>query len=205
VNPASLTEGAGDRLLAPIETVTSINCVEFCNQLSRGEGLEWAYRFTQDLVTQTDVGGYRLPTEAECEFSCRAGTTTQFNTGDDPVGLAGAAWIAAENGHQTKPVAQKQPNAFGLFDMHGNVFEWVDDVWRQDWYGTTTGAAAIDPRCDVGIEGRRIVGGGEKSFSWAEARSGARDAYAAHSAWWNTGFRVALSVKAVRALRATGG
>jgi formylglycine-generating enzyme required for sulfatase activity len=204
VNPASLTEGPGDRLQAPVETVTWINCVEFCNQLSQGEGLEWAYRFTPDLVTQTGVGGYRLPTEAEWEFACRAGTTTQFHTGDDPAGLAVAAWIAAENGHQTKPVAQKQPNAFGLFDMHGNVFEWVHDAWRQDWYSTTTGAAAIDPRCDVGIEGRRIVRGGEKSFSWAEARSGARDAYAADSTWWDTGFRVALSVEAVRALRAAG-
>ena len=204
VNPASLTEGPGDRLQAPVETVTWINCVEFCNQLSQGEGLEWAYRFTPDLVTQTGVGGYRLPTEAEWEFACRAGTTSQFHTGDDPAGLAAAAWIEAENGHQTKPVAQKQPNAFGLFDMHGNVFEWVHDGWRQDWYSNTTGAAAIDPRCDVGIEGRRIVRGGEKSFSWAEARSGSRDGYAADSTWWDTGFRVALSVEAVRALRAVG-
>jgi len=178
--------------------------VEFCNQLSQGEGLEWAYRFTPDLVTQTGVGGYRLPTEAEWEFACRAGTTSQFHTGDDPAGLAAAAWIEVENGHQTKPVAQKQPNAFGLFDMHGNVFEWVHDAWRQDWYSNTTGAAAIDPRCDVGIEGRRIVRGGEKSFSWAEARSGSRDGYAADSTWWDTGFRVALSVEAVRALRAVG-
>ena len=148
---------------------------------------------------------YRLPTEAEWEFACRAGTTTLFHTGNDPATLTDAAWIFEENGRYPKPVGSKQPNAFGLSDMHENVSEWVHDAWQPDFYQLSRDAGAVDPRCDTGIDERRIVRGGNYVFSWAEARSACREAYWAKSdRYWVNGFRVALSVEAVAALRSVG-
>ena len=205
-NPSFWTDTKlGDRSQAPVERVSWINCVEFCNMLSTGEQLEWAYRITPEQVTQTGVGGYRLPTEAEWEFACRVGTTTLFHTGNDPATLTDAAWIFEENGRYPKPVGSKQPNAFGLSDMHGNVSEWVHDAWQPDFYQLSRDAGAVDPRCDTGIDERRIVRGGNYVFSWAEARSACREAYWAKSdRYWVNGFRVALSVEAVAALRSVG-
>lgn len=205
VNPSRWKEeGPGNRLLAPVEMVSWMNAGEFCNRLSTEEALEWAYRITPQIITQTGVGGYRLPTEAEWEFACRAGTTTLYFTGDDPKQLSRVAWFENSEGETSKPVGQKSPNAFGLYDMHGNVFEWVHDAWRPDWYSALTGVNAIDPRCDMGVESRRVIRGGNYGLSVAECRSASRDAYAADSSWWETGFRVALSVEAVRDLKSVG-
>ena len=197
-------QGPGDRRLAPVETVSWMQAGEFCNLLSNAEGLEWAYRITPQLITQTGVGGYRLPTEAEWEFACRAGTTTLYYSGNDPSKLSAFAWFADAGGKTTQPVAQKSPNAFGLYDMHGNVYEWVHDAWRPDWYSSLTQANAIDPRCDTGPEPRRVIRGGNYGLNAEECRSAGRDAYAPESTWWETGFRVAMSVEAVRALRSIG-
>jgi formylglycine-generating enzyme required for sulfatase activity len=136
---------------------------------------------------------------------CRAGTTTLFYTGDDEQQLAEAAWYGDAEGHVSKQTALKQPNAFGLYDMHGNVYEWVHDAFRQDWYESLIGPAAVDPRCDVASEGKRIVRGGDYGFSAAEVRSASRDAYNYDSLWWDAGFRVALSVEAVRDMEAAAG
>lgn len=142
---------------------------------SKEKGLEWAYRITPELITQTGVGGYRLPTEAEWEFACRAGTTTLYYSGNDPGELSRFAWFADAGGKTTQPVAQKSPKAFGLYDMHGNVYEWVHDVWRPDWYSTLTQANAIDPRCDTGPEPRRVIRGGNYGLNAEECRSAGRD------------------------------
>jgi len=94
------------------------------------------------------VKGYRLPTEAEWEYACRAGTTTTFNTGDtiradqanyDGGGTHGG-WAKAMSFNQTVPVGRYPPNAWGLYDMHGNVWEWCHDL-----YGTDSSDAATDP------------------------------------------------------------
>ncbi|MFO0978393.1 MAG: SUMF1/EgtB/PvdO family nonheme iron enzyme [Planctomycetaceae bacterium] len=197
-------EGPGNRQLAPVEMVSWMQAGAFCNLLSESEGLVSAYRITPELITQTGVGGYRLPTEAEWEFACRAGTTTLYFTGEDSKQLSSIAWFANSGGETTQPVAQKLPNAFGLYDMHGNVFEWVHDVWRPDWYSTLTQANAVDPRCDTGPEPRRVIRGGNYGLSAEESRSASRDACMQDSVWWETGFRVAMSVEAVRALRSIG-
>ncbi len=86
---------------------------------------------------------YRLPTEAEWECAARAGTTTRFNYGDDPnvTSLTNHAWYSANSGFRTQPVGQKLPNALGLYDMAGDVWEWC-----QDWYGDYPGGDITDPQ-----------------------------------------------------------
>jgi len=96
----------------PVERVSWTDAVEFCARLSK-EGCT-----------------YRLPTEAEWEYACRAGSTTAYCCGDDVGELEKYAWYESDSGEQTHEVGLKQPNAWGLYDVHGNVWEWC-----QDWYG----------------------------------------------------------------------
>jgi formylglycine-generating enzyme required for sulfatase activity len=87
---------------------------------------------------------YRLPTEAEWEYACRAWTSTRFSYGDDPgyTNLTSYAWCFENSGFTTHPVGQKLPNPWGLYDMHGNVFEWCQDCWSDN----LPGGIAVDPQ-----------------------------------------------------------
>jgi len=114
----------GDNL--PVEQVSWNECLEFIERLNAlGEGV------------------FRLPTEAEWEYACRAGTTTEFSFGDDLDLLDAYCWYFTNSGYRTHPVGGKSPNPWGLYDMHGNVFEWC-----KDWYGSEYYAAAppLDPQ-----------------------------------------------------------
>jgi formylglycine-generating enzyme required for sulfatase activity len=135
--------------------------------------------------------GLRLPTEAEWEYACRAGTTTAFNrppngTNDD--GLLGQlAWFNANAGSQTRPVGQKLPNALGLHDMHGNVWEWV-----QDWYGASyySQSPGIDPPGP--ISGTvRVLRGGSWTFNALDCRASHRGGNAPGGGNGAFGFRAA--------------
>ena len=108
--------------------------------------------------------GYRLPTEAEWEYACRAGTTTAFNTRNAIAALDQAGWYGAcsdpkgKREKRTNRVGQKKTNLFGPFDMHGNVFECCDDVYDARAYGSC-GGMTTDPRVTSGSESRVLRGG----------------------------------------------
>ncbi len=135
----------------PVDDVTWIDAVTFCNKLSEPEELAPYYDIA-DVNNVTILGGkgYRLPTEAEWEYACRAGTTRRYSFGDDPEFLAMAGnvadgtakeryperrTIAARDGCvYTAPVGRYKPNAWGLFDVHGNVWEWCADGYAAEYY-----------------------------------------------------------------------
>jgi formylglycine-generating enzyme required for sulfatase activity len=117
-------------------------------------------------LSQQEGQTYELPTEAQWEYACRAGTTTRFSFGDDENALGEYAWYSANSGSRTHAVGEKKPNDFGLYDMHGNVWEWC---W--DGYGTYQRTAVDDPRGAGGASGRMDRGGG-----WTSQPRNARSA-----------------------------
>jgi len=152
----------------PVENVSFNDAVAFCNWLSKKEGKT-----------------YRLPTEAEWEYACRAGTTTRYYSGDDPETLAKVGNVAdatfkasfveteptikASDGYVfMAPVGQFQPNAFGLYDMHGNAWQWCADWYGEDYYGKSP---ADDPKGPD--SGRARV---YRGSSWGDRPSDARSA-----------------------------
>src|SRR2546430_11124906 len=80
----------------------------------------------------------RLPTEAEWEYACRAGTNTTYSSGDRDEDLDRVAWYWVDSKNTTHPVGQKEPNAFGLYDMHGNAWQWCEDWWEDDYSHAST-------------------------------------------------------------------
>lgn len=157
----------GDR--NPVEQVRWSDAVRFCNKRSEMEGLRPCY----DLKTWTcdfAADGYRLPTEAEWEYACRAGTTTAYFFGDQATKLGEFAWFEKNAGGRPRPVGQKQPNPWGLYDMCGNVWQWCNDFYQVDYYRT---APSQDPR-GPGEGPNKVVRGGAWRFPADNCRSGYR-------------------------------
>ena len=165
----------------PVETVSWNNAVEFCRKLSEMEGKK-----------------YRLPTEAEWEYACRAGTTTPFYTGET-IDTSQANYNGREvYGNGTKGVFRRRtiavgsfpPNAFGLYDMHGNVWEWCQDWYASNYYSTSP---TTDPQ-GPSTGDHRVLRGGFWIVYPGNCRSSVRD--------WNTpvnrlssnGFRILLDL-----------
>jgi formylglycine-generating enzyme required for sulfatase activity len=153
----------------PVVNVSWNDATAFCKWLSGKEGKE-----------------YRLPTEAEWEYACRAGSTTRFSFGDDERLLGGYAWHSENSADKTHPVGQKKPNAFGLYDMHGNARQWC-----ADWYGEKYYAASpVDDPGGPDFGTGRVLRGGAFSTS-AEYSSATRMSGAVDDRNYATGFRVA--------------
>lgn len=116
----------------PVEGVSWWDAIRFCNSLSQRSGLSAAYRITgEEVAWDSEATGYRLPTEAEWERGCRAETTGP-RYGD----LDEIAWYRGNSDGRPHEVGTKQPNAWGLYDMLGNVFEWCWDIYDPEVYGT---------------------------------------------------------------------
>jgi formylglycine-generating enzyme required for sulfatase activity len=115
---------------------TGENPSEFKGKDYPVEFVPWyeARDFCEKMTEQTNQTA-RLPTEAEWEYSCRAGTTTSYHSGDAESDLARVAWYNANSTNTVHPVGQKEPNAFGLYDMHGNVCQWCQEPWFEANYG----------------------------------------------------------------------
>jgi formylglycine-generating enzyme required for sulfatase activity len=111
----------------PVETVSWLDAVEFCNRLGAKEGFAPYYKIDGDQVAIAGGKGYRLPTEAEWEYACRARSQTVFAHGAVQQGLARFAWTGNNSGKATHPVGEKEPNPLGLHDMIGNVGEFCWD------------------------------------------------------------------------------
>ena len=125
----------------PVEKVSWDDCQEFIRELNLQEG----------------GNKYRLPTEAEWEYTCRAGTTTRFCFGDSESRLGDYAWYSSNSSSKTHPVSRKKPNVWGLYDMHGNVWEWCEDSCEYSG-GVVTDTyrdGIEDPLCNGGS--RRVL------------------------------------------------
>jgi len=157
----------------PVHSVTWHQAMEFCYQL-------------QEL--DPDSNGYRLPTEAEWEYACRAESVQRFSFGDDATELSSYGWYADNSNLELQPVGQKQPNGWGLHDMHGNVYEWVFDRFGVDYYEV---APTDDPR---GPEtgGSRVMRGGSFNSEADGCRSAHRGSYIDGFSSLTIGFRLIL-------------
>jgi formylglycine-generating enzyme required for sulfatase activity len=111
----------------PVEQVSWRDAVEFCQKLS-----------------QTTGRRVSLPSEAQWEYACRAGSTGKYCFGDEASRLGAYAWFQANSGSQTHPVGQKKPNGWGVYDMHGNVWEWCADAWHENYIGAPTDETVWD-------------------------------------------------------------
>ena len=170
VNPSHF-KGADN----PVHRVSWNDAVEFCRRLS-------------ELPAEKAAGNvYRLPTEAEWEYACRAGTTTKFSFGDDESEFGEYAWHDGNADDKTHPVGGKKPNAWGLYDMHGNVWEWC-----QDLYGDYPSGTVTDPT-GAAQGSYRVIRGGSWNRPAEDCRSAYRNRDYPSGRFGYDGFRVCLS------------
>ncbi len=139
----------------PVEQIRWRDAVLYCNARSQAEGLQTAYD-TNTWECRFEADGYRLPTEAEYEYALRAGTRTVFACGNSSEELKRFAWFKANSPRGPHPVGEKPANAWGLCDMVGNVWEWCNDYYQEDYYQHSP---ERDPRGPVTGPNRVVRGG----------------------------------------------
>jgi formylglycine-generating enzyme required for sulfatase activity len=160
----------------PVETVNWDEAMEFCRKLAAMPAERTARRV------------YRLPTEAEWEYACRAGTTTRWYSGDDEAGLADVAWFNKNASSMTHPVGEKKPNAWGLYDMSGNVEQWCADRFSADYYKQSPPNDPTGP--SAGSD--RVLRGGHWPSNASYCRSASRITYGPATRSHNYGFRAVV-------------
>ena len=185
-NPSGFSSCGGS---CPVESVSWLEAVDYLNRSSRSEGLQECYPNGDGSgFLGLSCTGYRLPTEAEWEYAARAGTTTAYWSGTSESDLARAGWYSANSGSTTHPVAQKAANAWGLYDVHGNVWEWV-----HDWYGPYGSGAATNPT-GASTGSFRVNRGGSWSYDAQYCRSADRNGNTPGDRDYYLGFRPSRSI-----------
>jgi len=170
----------------PVEQVSWYDAVKYCNRLSDAAGLDRCYDVSSWSCDYSKKG-FRLPTEAEWEYACRAGTETKYYTGDRESDLAEAGWYSGNSGFKTHPVGGlKTSNAYGLYDMHGNEWEWCNDWYDSGYYLSSPSTDPTGPSTGSG----RVLRGGSWSYDASYCRSASRRRSHPTSASYSLGFRV---------------
>ena len=176
---------SGDNL--PVENITWFDAVNYCNKLSEKRGLTPVYSIEGNTVRwNRTANGYRLLTEAEWEYAARGGNKSRgykYSGSNNPDAVA---WYDVNSGNKTHPVAQKQSNELGLYDMSGNVYEWC-----QDWYGDYSSNSQTNP---IGASngGFRVLRGGSYFMDRSGVRVSFRSRYMPDCGHFNDGVRLAL-------------
>jgi formylglycine-generating enzyme required for sulfatase activity len=160
----------------PVDTVSWQNCQEFLEQLNRRPG--------------NPGEKFQLPTEAQWEYACRAGSSTKYCYGDEESRLGEYAWYDDNSEHKTHPVGEKKPNAWGLYDVHGNIWQWCEDRFGGGYYAKSP---VDDPPGPAAGSDRALRGGAWGSYA-RSCRSSSRLALTPMYRDENLGFRVARAV-----------
>ena len=155
----------------PVDQVRWADAVRYCNARSRAEGLAPCYDPNTGRC-DVDAEGYRLPTEAEWEYACRAGSPGAWCFGDDESRLPRHAWYKENQTRGPHEVGRLTPNTWGLYDMHGNVWEWCGDWYAEDYYGEGPSRSPRGPRAGK----TRVLRGG----CWDSRPNECRSAYRFH-------------------------
>ena len=169
-NPSRFSQ-CGDG--CPVEQVSWSDAQDFIRKLNQKTGL-----------------AYRLPSEAEWEYAARAGSIAEWSHGNDESQLADFAWFSTNSGAKSQAVAQKRANAFGLLDVHGNVWEWVEDCWHDNYSGAPTDGSAWTTACSGNT---RVLRGGSWGNVPAFLRSASRIRNTPDDRYFNLGLRLARS------------
>ena len=170
-NPSRFSQCGDD---CPVETVSWTEVQDFARRLSQKTGKQ-----------------YRLPSEAEWEYAARAGSNAKWSFGDSESQVGDNAWYDLNSQRKTQRVAQKKPNAFGLFDMHGNVWEWTQDCWHDNYSGAPTDGSAWTTGCS---DNRRGIRGGSGEISPLLMQSARRVRGSPDGSYGYVGFRLARTL-----------
>jgi formylglycine-generating enzyme required for sulfatase activity len=170
----------------PVENVSWDDCQAFLGKLNAKLG--------------PSMGTFRLPTEAQWEYACRAGSTTRYYFGDSEYDLTYFAWYRRDSSNRwdhdpdstTKPVGQKRPNDWWLYDMCGNVSQWCQDYYGQRYYGTLSSDDATEDPVGPATSGHRVTRGGSYASSYKDCRSASRGLMSPEDRSDAVGFRVCL-------------
>ncbi len=156
------------------------------------ESISWneVQDFIKKLNEKEGTNKYRLPTEAEWEYAARAGTTTRYSFVDDDSKLVEYAWYSENSGNKTHPVGKKKANPWGLYDVHGNVWEWVQD----EWHDTYNGAPNDGSTWEDGVSANRVFRGGSWNYLAGLCRSAYRSNFGPGVRALYLGFRLLQEV-----------